>query len=71
MMTEQDIRAMRKLDELAEEAGGYVVPPHLAAHSKKFEEDFSLMRKYCIDNKKTFSELTDKDYELMGIRAFQ
>ena len=71
MMTEQDMRAMRKLDELAEEAGRYVVPPHLLAHSKKFEEDFSLMRKYCIDNKKTFSELADKDYELMGIRAFQ
>ena len=70
-MTEQDMRAMRKLDELAEEAGRYVDPPHLIAHSKKFEEDFSLMRKYCIDNKKTFSELADKDYELMGIRAFQ
>ena len=70
-MTEQDMRAMRKLDELAEEAGRYVVPPHLLAHSKTFEEDFSLMRKYCIDNKKTFSELADKDYELMGIRAFQ
>ena len=54
-MTEQDMRAMRKLDELAEEAGRYVVPPHLLAHSKKFEEDFSLMRKYCIENKKCFS----------------
>lgn len=70
-MTEQDIRAMRKLDELAEEVGGYVVPPYLVVHSKKFEEDFSVMRKYCIENKKCFSELTDRDYELMGIRAFQ
>lgn len=69
-MTEQDIRAMRKLDELAEEAGGYVVPPHLVAHSKKFEEDFSLMRKYCIDNRKTFSELTVDVYDIMGIRPF-
>ena len=69
-MSEQDIRAMRILDELAEEAGGYVLPPESVEHSKKFEEDFSVMRKYCVDNKKSFSELTVKDYDLMGIRPF-
>lgn len=69
-MSEQDIRAMKVLDELAEEAGGYVVPPESVEHSEKFEEDFSIMRKYCIDNNKKFIELTIKDYDLMGIRPF-
>lgn len=69
-MSEKDIRAMRKLDELAEKAGGYVVPPESVEHSKKFEEDFSTMRKYCISNNKSFSELTIKDYDAMGIRPF-
>lgn len=69
-MSEQDIRAMKILDELAEEAGGYVLPPEDVEHSKKFEEVFSVMRKYCIENKKNFSELTLKDYDLMGIRPF-
>lgn len=69
-MSEQDIRAMRVLDELAEKAGGYVVPLEMVEHSEKFEEDFSVMRKYCVDNKKSFSELTVKDYDLMGIRPF-
>lgn len=69
-MSEQDIRAMRVLDELAEEAGGYVVPPKAVEHSEKFEKDFSIMRKYCITNNKSFSELTVQDYDSMGIRPF-
>ena len=69
-MSEQDILAMRKLDELAEQAGGYVVPPEAIEHSEKFENDFSVMRKYCVTNNKSFSELTVKDYDLMGIRPF-
>lgn len=69
-MTEQDIKNMRKLDELAEKAGGYVAPPNYFEHSKKFEEDFSVMRNYCITHKKCFSELTVKDYKIMGISPF-
>lgn len=69
-MSEQDIRDMRKLDELAEKAGGYVAPPNSIERSKKFEEDFSVMRKYCFTHKKCFSELTVEDYEKMGIRPF-
>ena len=69
-MSEQDIRDMRELDELAEKAGGYVADPSTVKHSKKFEEDFSTMRQYCIKNKKKFSELTEKDYDIMGIRPF-
>ena len=69
-MSEQDIRDMRKLDELAEKAGGYVAPPNSVEHSKKFEEDFSVMRKYCSTHKKRFSELTVKDYDIMGKRPF-
>ena len=44
--------------------------PESVEHSKKFDEDFSIMRKYCITHKKRFSELTVKDYEVMGIRPF-
>ena len=69
-MTEEDIRNMRRLDELAEKAGGYVAAPNTVRHSKKFEEDFSTMRKYCVKHKKSFSELTEKDYDKMGIRSF-
>ena len=69
-MSEQDIRDMRKLDEIAEKAGGYVAPPGSVKHSKKFEEDFTVMRKYCVEHKKRFSELTDNDYDIMGIRPF-
>lgn len=69
-MSEQDIRVMRELDELAEKAGGYVLPPEEVKHSKKFEEDFTVMRKYCVANNKRFSELTVEDYDIMGIRPF-
>ncbi len=69
-MSEKDIRDMRKLDELAEKAGGFVAMPNSAEQSKKFEEDFSVMRKYCIRHNIPFSELTAKDYDAMGIRPF-
>ena len=69
-MSEQDIRNMRKLDELAEKAGGYVAIPNSSKHNNKFDEDFSVMRRYCVKNNKKFSDLTDRDYEIMGIRPF-
>ncbi len=69
-MSEQDIRNMKKLDELAEKAGGYVALQNSSNRSNKFDEDFSVMRRYCIKNNKKFSELTEKDYERMGIRPF-
>lgn len=69
-MSEKDIMDMRILDELAEKAGGYVVPPESVIKSKKFQEDFTTMRRYCITHKKKFAELTEKDYDEMGIRPF-
>ena len=45
-MSEQDIRDMRELDELAEKAGGYVADPREVKYSKKMEEDFHIMRQY-------------------------
>ena len=69
-MTAQDIRDMRELDSAAEEAGGYVIPPELVRHSKKFDEDFATMRQYCIKHGKKFDELTEEDYEIMDIRPF-
>lgn len=69
-MSEQEIRDMRELDEIAERAGGYVAAPDTVKHSKKFEDDFSVMRQYCIKHKKRFSDLTEEDYEKMGIRPF-
>lgn len=69
-MTEKDIADMRELDELAEKAGGYVMPPSSVRHSKKFEEDFTTMRKYCVKHNKKIGELTIEDYDIMGIRPF-
>lgn len=69
-MTEQDIMDMRELDRLAEKAGGYVLPPSSVKHSKKFEEDFTIMRKYCVEHNKKIAELTIEDYDIMGIRPF-
>ena len=46
VMSEQDIRDMRELDELAEKAGGYVADPREVKYSKKMEEDFHIMRQY-------------------------
>ena len=34
------------------------------------EQDIRDMRKYCITHKKCFSELTVKDYDIMGIIPF-
>lgn len=69
-MSEQDIRNMKILDELAEKAGGYVADPSKVKHSKKLEEDFRTMRQYCVKHKKKFTELTEQDYDEMGIRPF-
>ena len=69
-MSEKDIRDMKKLDELAEKAGGYVAVPNQLNKSRKFDEDFSTMRRYCVKNKISFSSLTENDYEKMGIRPF-
>lgn len=64
------IKKLAELDDIAEKAGGYVTPPNSVEHSEKFEEDFSAMRKYCFTHKKSFSELTLKDYEVIGIKPF-
>ena len=64
------IKQLAEIDDVAAEAGGYVLPPSSVKHSKKFEEDFTTMRKYCVEHNKKITELTIEDYGIMGIRPF-
>lgn len=57
-----------KLDAVAEEVGGYVLPPWKTKTTPEGRENFSKLRQYSIRNKKPISEFTDADYEAAGVK---
>lgn len=57
-----------KLDDVAEEVGGYVLPPWKTKTTQEGRENFSKLRHYSIRNQKPISEFTDVDYEAAGVK---
>lgn len=66
-MTERAVFNSNELERLAEEAGGYVVPPWDQKSDPKKEKEFAIIRKYSLKHGIPISKLTDKDYREMGL----
>ena len=63
-MSEQDIRDMRELDELAEKAGGYVAP----LGDNKVHYDYRKISKYCKEKGIEPIDLTIRELNQFVIR---
>ena len=61
-MTAKALNRIRKLDDAAEQAGGYVMDPAQVKHDPQKEQDFMMLRRYCIVNRRKMSELTADDF---------
>ncbi len=55
------------LDDLAEKAGGYVIPPWALEKDPEWERDFARLREYSIKHKIPMSRFTKEDYLKLGI----
>ena len=53
--------------DAAERAGGYVMDPAKVKHDPQKEQDFMMLRRYCIVNRRKMSELTADDFRKAGI----
>ncbi len=55
------------LDDLAEKAGGYVIPPWKLESNPEGERAFIIMRQYSLKHNICMSKFTEEDYRKMGI----
>ena len=56
------------LDDLAEKAGGYVIPPWELESNPEGEKAFTIMRQYSLKHNICMSKFTKEDYRKMGIK---
>ena len=68
-MTDKERKEMRELDEIADRAGGYVMPPWDMQPNPEGEREFTLMRQYALAHNIPMSKLAPEDYAKMGLRA--
>ena len=61
MLTEAERSALRELDEAAEDAGGYLVPPK---RPLIVDYDYRAMAKYCLDKGISNADLTDDEIKM-------
>ena len=59
--------ASGELEDAAERAGGYVLPPESFKLDEKRMEEFIAIRCYCIETGKPISQLTEEDYRKIGV----
>ncbi len=55
------------LDDLAEKAGRYVIPPWELESNPEGERKFTIMRQYSLKHNICMSKFTREDYRKMGI----
>ena len=68
-MTAKALNRIRSLDDAAEQAGGYVMDTSKVKHDPQKEQDFMMLRRYCIVKGRPVSEATAEDFRKAGIRG--
>jgi hypothetical protein len=67
-MTAKTLNEIRKLDAVAERAGGYVANPSRTKPNPSGEREFAAMRRYSVEHGVPMSSFSDSDYRSMGIK---
>lgn len=66
-MTKKVLIETQELERAAEKAGGFVAAPGTLKRNPKGEREFAIIRQYSLKHKIPISQLTDQDYQNMGI----